>query len=289
MKRAFIYILPLLLLASCNPNLDMVGMFYGQSPRSDERFTTSQAYNDSAHYKNIVVPNDSYVVYVCTDLHVDSTARNIKKWTTIMRNDSLCQVGLILGDMINAQHNFPRFMQAIAYDDQTQKYNQPLFGTPGNHDLYFGQWDEYINNWHTSTYYFTVQTPNAKDLYISLDSGDGTFGRLQLNWFKNTMDTLLENNDFRHIVLFTHTHMFKRDASQGHTSNFSMEETYEVTQLFAQYGVELYLSGHAHSRNVMTFKNVKYVIVDTMQDHVDNPYYLTANVADDIDLSFLAL
>ncbi len=289
MKKYFLYGLVVLLLCGCNPNLDMVGMFYGQSPRSDVRFATSMEYNDVAGFKTIVVADDSYKVYVCSDVHVDSTARNIKHWATLMRNDTLCELGLILGDMINAQHNFPRFMEAIAFDRESQSNDVPLFGTPGNHDLYFGQWAEYISYWHTSSYYFTVETPNAKDFYISLDTGDGTFGRKQLAWLREVLAEKTKENDYRHIIVFTHTHIFKRDVSQGHTSNFPMEETYEVTSLFQQYGVELYLSGHAHSRNVMSFKDVRYVIVDTMQDAVDNPYYLTAMVAEDIDLSFEAL
>lgn len=288
MKRLFLYSFSLFVLTSCNPNLDMIGMFYGQSPRSDERFAISMAYNDTAGYKSLSVPEDDYLVYVCTDIHVDSTANNIKKWANLMRNDPKCRVGLILGDMINAQGNFPRFMSGLAFDPATQANDVPVFATAGNHDIYFGQWIDYVKYWHTSSYWFEVNTPHARDFYICLDSSDGTTGRKQLKWLR----TLLQEaatKDYRHIIVFTHTHIFKRDASQGHTSNFPMEETYELTDLFSRYGVELYLSGHDHTRELNTFKGVKYVIVDTMQDHVDSPYYLIATLSDDIGLSFEAL
>lgn len=288
MKKFFLYSFCLLLLAGCNPNLDLVGMFYGQSPRSDERFATSMAYNENIGERTISVPTDDYLVYVCTDVHTDSTTRNIGQWVNLMRNDPECRLGLILGDMINAQGNFPRFMSALEFDSSTQANDVPLFATAGNHDIYFGQWTEYVKYWHTSSYYFEVCSPNIKDLYICLDSSDGTLGRKQLDWLRSLLKASSEKG-YRHIVVFTHTHLFKRDASQGHTSNFPMEETYEMTDLFSRYGVSIYLSGHDHSREVTTFKGVKYVIVDTMQDHVSNPYYMIATMADEIELTFKAL
>ena len=199
-----------------------------------------------------------------------------------IENDDNCYFAVILGDMINAQHNFPNLMMGVSYT------SKPLFATAGNHDLYFGQWTEYLQYWHSSTYYFTARTPNYKDLYICMDSGDGTFGRKQLSWLKNTLKEKSQEG-FRHIVLFTHTHLYKRDSSQGHISNFPLEETYEIADLLGSYGVDWYVSGHAHSRAVSDMKGVKYIIVDTMKDSAKQPAYMTASVGSKLNYHFVEL
>ncbi|MCM1035609.1 MAG: metallophosphoesterase [Paludibacter sp.] len=278
----------LLSFIACNPNYDMLGMFYGQSPRSNERVEASLLYNEQQGECVLSVDSDTYKVYFGTDMHVDSTARNLRRWVTSLRNDPQCRLGIILGDMVNAKGNFPRFMEALYYDNATQQYDLPLFATAGNHDLYFGQWSDYLNYWHSSTYTFLVRTPNASDLYICLDSGDGTFGTKQLQWLRNVLSSP-STAAYRHIIVFTHTHMFKRDASQGHTSNFPMEETYEVTALLQQYGVEWYVSGHDHHREITRFRDVQYMIVDTMQDPVPNPFYMVATIGNQLEYEYIAL
>ena len=55
MKKLFISILLPFVLLSCSPNLDMLGMFYGQSPRNDERFEASMLYNEEHGYPVITV------------------------------------------------------------------------------------------------------------------------------------------------------------------------------------------------------------------------------------------
>lgn len=280
--KKYIYIISLFFLVSCNENLDMVGMFSGQSPRNDQRFEDSMKYNEKAGYQTITIPQDDYIVYFGTDMHVDSTWRNTQEWATRIENDKDCYFGIILGDMINAQHNFPNFMKGVSYT------TKPLFATAGNHDLYFGQWTEYLQYWHTSTYYFTAQTPNYKDLYICMDSGDGTFGRSQMAWLKDILKEKSQDN-FRHIVVFTHTHLYKRDSSQGHISNFPLEETYEIADVLGTNGVDWYVSGHAHSRAVSDMKGVKYIIVDTMKDPAKHPAYMTATVGANLDYHFIDL
>lgn len=276
-----------LLLAACNPNYDIAGMFSGQSPRADRRFEASSAYNAERGAIVIDVPEDTYKVYFGTDMHVDSTARNVHRWATLLRNDPQCRLGIILGDMVNAQGNFPRVMEALEFDAVTQATDVPLFATVGNHDLYFGQWTDYLEWWHTSTYCFEVHTPQATDLYISLDSGEGTFGTKQLRWLRSLLAE--KAAECRHIIVFTHTHMFKRDASQGHTSNFPMEETYEITALLQRYGVEWYVSGHDHHREITRFRDVQYMIVDTMQDAVPDPYYMVASVGNRLEYEYIPL
>ncbi|MBR3565379.1 MAG: metallophosphoesterase [Paludibacteraceae bacterium] len=270
-----ILILSLILLTSCNGNYDIAGMFYGQSPRSDERFENSMTYNNSHGYPTIHTLSDTYKVYYGTDMHVDSTWHNTTQWVTLLRNDTDCPFGIILGDIINAKNNFNNFDSALVFNPQTQKKDKPMFATVGNHDLYYGQWNDYLERWHTSTYYITVNTPNFKDLFICMDSGDGTWGRKQFDWLKDVLKNAQSQN-FRHITIFTHTHIFKRDGSQGHTSNYALEETYETLDLLSEYNVKWCVSGHCHNRDITDFKKTKYIIVDALEEHYPQPGYMIA-------------
>ncbi|MBR1809108.1 MAG: metallophosphoesterase [Paludibacteraceae bacterium] len=275
----------LILFSACNltPNLDMVGMFYGQSPRNNVRFEQSLRYNEEHSVcRTLTLPADEYKVYVATDMHIDSTWHNTLMWAEAAEADADAPFALVLGDVINAQGNYPHFLEAV------KPLEKPWFCTAGNHDIYFGQWNDFLENVGSSTYYFVAQTPHARDLYICIDTSDATLGTKQLRWLRSLLEEKSKEG-YRHIVVFTHTHMFKRDASQGHTSNFSMEETYELTQLLAEYGVEWYLSGHDHHREVTDFKGVKYIIVDTLQDPEPGAAYMIATIGDDMKYQFVEM
>ena len=172
MKKC-IFIIVAMLTASCSltPNLDMVGMFYGQSPRNDTRFEQSLEYNkEHGVCRTLALPSDNYKVYVATDMHVDSTWRNLTEFCTRAQADAESPFTLILGDVINAQNNYPHFMEGM------KPLAKTWFCTAGNHDIYFGQWQQYLETIGSSTYWFVAQTPSAKDLFICLDSSDGTLG-----------------------------------------------------------------------------------------------------------------
>ncbi len=290
MKKTICYIVFAVLLSSCKsiddflPNLDVIGMVYGQSPRNDTRFEDSQSYNaeHAEKYSDIVLTTDEYKVYYGTDMHVDSTWRNTTKWAQAAENDAACAFAIVLGDVINAQDNYPHFLSGMS--PLTKRW----FCTAGNHDIYYGQWKEYLQYIGSSVYKFQVVTPNAKDLYICLDSSDGTLARKQFGWLKTTLQSVQEAG-YRHIIVYTHTHIFKHDGTQGHTSNYVLEETYAILDLLGQNHVDWYVSGHAHSRNVTDFKGVKYIIVDTLQDPEEEAAYMVARVGQKLEYEFIAI
>ena len=83
--------------------------------------------------------------------------------------------------------------------------------------------------------------------------------------------------------------MFKQDDSQGHTSNYSMEETYDITSLLTRYGVEMYWSGHDHSREITKYGGVTYIVVDSLEDPDPNPFYMIVNMSNYISYDFISL
>lgn len=286
LKIIFVSILTTFL-TSCGlfPNYDFAGMLFGSSPRSNQRFEDSMAYNDSVPESNpdLRMETDDYKVYVVTDLHVDSTWRCLSRWAENAVKDA--DMVLVLGDMVNGQGNYPHFLEGMR---PLIENNVPWYVTVGNHDIYFGQWEQYKSYFGTATYFFTVTTPNACDLYICLDSSDGTLGAKQLKWVRELL-ARTQKEPFRHRVVFTHTHMFMRDDSQEHTSNYALEETYELTDLFGRYGVDWCLNGHDHSREVTDYKGVTYITVDAMNDAEPHPAYMVARIGEMLIYEFVDL
>lgn len=291
MRKYFILFAFIALAASCSHgNLDMVGMFNGQSPDSDDRFKTSQAFNDHHGFSTILV-DDDYRVYVCTDTHVDTSCYNLAQFNRAYKRDAACPFAIHLGDLVNADGHYPLFDSAIhIVPEGYVRGKDTLFITPGNHDLYYGQWIQYVEYYKTGTYYFETRsktTAEVLDLFICLDSANGTLGRRQLAWLKDLL-AKAKDKKYRHLIVYTHTHVFKQDATQGHTSNYAMEETYELIGLMSKYGVELVMMGHDHSREVTTYGGCLYIIVDSMQDAQREPYYMVLSVGKRIGYEFVS-
>jgi 3',5'-cyclic AMP phosphodiesterase CpdA len=267
-----------LLLTACGgeSNLDVVGMVAASSDHANSRFAQSMLYNQQHGVDTVHVADNEYHFYVMTDSHVDFSTNNLDQFVDDYLSDTeAAPFCLHLGDLINGTHHYDTCLAHVARI--WEGTGDTCFVTPGNHDLYFGQWTDYVSFLKTGTYYFVVKTPNFKDLYICLDSGDGTLGIDQRKWLEQTLSEA-QDQQFRHIIVFTHTHFFKLDASQGHTSNYALEESYELFDMFSRYGVELVLQGHDHCRSLNYFKGVAYLIVDALEDHYYNAYYAIVDV-----------
>lgn len=279
---------------SCGPDtrLDMVGMFAGTSPTIDKRFEQSMEYNKQAGYATIQALTDDYHVYVCTDTHIHQTRKRWEYFIEAYRADLLCPVAVHLGDIIDATTDFGYIEEALEPHPLTAilpTKPDTLMAVCGNHDIYFKQWEQFIKTFKTSSYYFIVETPfGAKDLFVVYDSADGTIGSKQLQWLRETLEWA-DKQDFRHIVACTHTHFFKRDGSQGHTSNYTLEETYALLNLLTEHGVEMLWSGHDHSREITQVKDMTCIIVDSMTEEDDEPYYMVVSMGDKVEYEFVAV
>lgn len=275
---------------SCGPDtrLDMIGMFAGSSPTIDQRFEQSVQYNQQAGYATIHALSDNYRVYVCTDTHIHKTRTRWEYFVGTYHADSLCPVAVHLGDIIDATTDFA-YVEDVLKSTIFPTKSDTLMAVCGNHDIYFKQWKKFIKAFKTSSYYFVVTTPTGKkDLFVVFDSADGTVGSKQLDWLRETL-TWAEKQNFRHIVACTHTHFFKRDNSQGHTSNYTLEETYALLNLFTQHGVEMIWSGHDHSREITQVKGMTCIVVDSMKDEDKEPYYMLVTMGEKIDYEFVAV
>lgn len=282
MKKFFLMMLAVTLFAcSEDSTLDMAGMFSPNGEVVNTRFEQSMDYNKVAGYKHLDMQSDDYVIYVCTDSHITrKTHKNLDYFIAQYRAEAAPKFALHLGDIIDAQKNFPCADSIVHFAGQTIK--DTLFITPGNHDIYFKQWSIYRSYFKTSAYWFETCNGTKKlDLFICLDSAEGTLGTKQTKWLKELLEAKSKEG-YRHIIVFTHSHLWKLDMSQGHTSNYALEETYELTDILGKYGVEYVWSGHQHARQSVIFKGVKYLVLDATKDDESGQAYMTVNMSKSI-------
>ena len=280
-----------MIFTACGPDarLDLVGNIIGSSPRTDVRFADSEKYNTEHPFVTIKAPVENYRVYVCTDTHITTDFYNWQNFIRAYRADLLCPVALHLGDIVDASNHYPDVVNSFNEIPRNPFKPDTMMLVAGNHDICFKQWDTYLETFKTSVYYFIVETPlKQKDLYIMYDSADGTLGKNQLKWLRETLEWA-DKQDFRHIVAGSHTHFFMRDNSQGIATNYSIEETYTLLRLFQSYGVDMLLTGHSHSREVTLFDELTCIIVDSMTDEDKKPAYLVATMGETIEYEFVNL
>jgi predicted phosphodiesterase len=267
----------------------MVGMFAGSSPTIDERFEQAQAYNSTHGFDTLQAPVDDYKVHVCTDTHISSTQVNWTRFIETYRADLNCPVAIHLGDIIDAQNYYDEMYSAYEAVPINPAKRDTLMVVAGNHDIYFKQWPLFVDKFKTCTYYFIVETPSGyRDLFICYDSADGTLGTKQLAWLKATLEWA-DTQSFRHIIGCTHTHLFKRDGSQGHTSNYTIEETYALINLYASHGVDMIWSGHDHTREITRVSGMTCIVVDSMKDEDKRPYYMLVTMGENIAYEFVPM
>lgn len=295
MKKIIYWAVALALVAcSEDSTLDMKGMFSPQGETVNTRFEQSMAHNDSVGEIHLDMLSDEYSIYVCSDSHITrKTHKNLDYFIAQYLAAPIPKMALHLGDLIDAQKNYPcadsiLHQPGIAVNHQpTLLHPFPLFITPGNHDIYFKQWPIYREAFQTSVYWFDTKNGTKKlDLFICLDSAEGEIGDKQTAWLKNLLETKSKEG-YRHIIVFTHTHLWKLDGSQGHTSNYAIEATYELTSLLSQYGVEYVWSGHQHARQSVTFKGVQYIVLNATKDSEKGQSYMKVGMGDGISYQFI--
>ncbi len=281
---SFILFFVAVLFSSCDEN--MYALIESTAPNVNDRYKQYMRYNMENGYTTIQVHDDEYTVYVCTDTHVATSNNKLQTFIQTYRNDKTCPVAVCLGDLIEADHSYYWFKEAFEHVKAIPSKPDTMFVTIGNHDVFFDQWNAFIQYWPTAMYYFVVETngkTKAKDLYICLDNAQGTFGELQIKWLKQT---LANHDQYRHIIVYAHVNIFRRDNTSADIATVSLEETYELMSLFAQNGVEQYWSGHDHSREEFSHGGVKYIIVDSMEEENNESAYMILHVGKELNNTF---
>jgi predicted phosphodiesterase len=287
MKKNILYIAIAAMLSACgdeDATLDVVGLFCKNGEPVNTRFEQSMDYNQTQGEIHLDMTTDTYTIYVCSDSHITRNRhKSLDQFIDAYNAASEPKLAIHLGDLIDAQNNF------ACADSVLRLANGPLFITPGNHDLYFKQWEIFRSYFHTGTYWFDTRNGDKKlDLFICLDSGDGTLGTMQTKWLRQLLREKSQEG-YRRIIVYTHTHFWKLDNSQEITSNFATEETYELASLFAQYGVDFVWSGHQHARQSVFFKGVRYLVLDATKDTEPGLSYIVMTMGDTVSYEFVEI
>ena len=274
-----------LLYSGCSK--DAMSLFEGVVPPVDKRFEKSMYFNDLHGYTTLKVRDDSYRIYVCTDTHVKDSTKTLRKFIQLYHDDRDCPAAVHVGDLIESDETYRTFVQAFADTPPSPSKHDTMFVAIGNHDIFYKQWYDYTYFWPTSTYYFVVQSQGktkAKDLYVCLDSAQGKIGLLQMKWLKDLLKT--SASEYRHIIVFSHVNIFRRENTSADISTTALEETYELMWLFSEYGVKQFWAGHDHSREEFTEGGVKYIIIDSMKEGEPEAAYMILHVGSQLNNTF---
>ena len=286
-KTHFILLAAAVIFATGCNRLDIAGMVVNRSD-TEERVADWLDYN--AQNSEPVIENapDEYRVYSCSDSHYSErdsiTPQGPKdrlyKYITTERNDPMALFAIHAGDLVNesGETGFIMTEEAIRYNAATQAKDDPCVLVIGNHDVYFDCAKFYKQHFHTSTYTVTVKTVSGyQDLFIFLDSGNGTHGKRQLDW----LEKQLSNRDkYRHCFVISHNWLFRTSYNYTTTpaANLPQDEQYAFMDLMSRSNVNMVIMGHFHMREQRQFGGVQYVMTDNLNEDVETPSYLVVNV-----------
>lgn len=121
----------------------------------------------------------------------------------------------------------------------------------GNHDIFFGGWNNYKTILGRSIYSFDAGNTH----FTVLDSANGTIGEEQLNWLENDLRATTKTNK----IVALHFPIYIGEFSSIYKIS-SDEEIAILKNMFNRYRVNLVLSGHYHGYSDKTINGTRYVV-----------------------------
>ena len=284
-----IFAASLMLASSCN-RLDIAGMVINRSDTEERVADWLDWDNQNPPFVIDHVP-DNYCFYSCSDIHINDDKSRFAKYVTLERNDLRAAFSIVAGDIANESGERPFILadSAMLFNPAKHLKNDPCFPIIGNHDVYFNCADYYKKHFNTSTYTVTVNTNGGyKDLFIFLDSGNGTHGSRQLEWLE---EQLSHRTDYRYCFVVSHNWLFRTTYNYTTTpaANLPEEEQYSFMDLMSRNAVDMVIMGHFHYRDTKTFGGVKYVMTDNLNETQEEPSYLVVNCGDKITYEYRLL
>ena len=215
-KQHLIILAAAAIMATGCDRLDIAAMVINRSD-TEERVADWLDYNAQNRMPVIENVPDEYCIYSTSDSHysdrdgfeLQGPKDRLYKYVTAERNDPKAIFSLLVGDIANqsGEAGYRRADSSLRFNAETQAKNDPCFTVLGNHDLYYDCAKFYKQYFHTSTYTVTVKTVGGhKDLYILLDSGNGTFGSRQTEWLKEQLE---HRGEYRHCIVISHNWLFR--------------------------------------------------------------------------------
>jgi len=256
-----------LLPVSCLKDADIPGMVI-HDDQVNMRFDHSMEWNKNNTPREIMLLRDDYTILCMSDSHVGGT----ENLTVFLDSAMIKGVAAIVmaGDLSTGhKEDVQRFKQHMPGQEIL-----PSFPIAGNHDLYFGGWEHFYSIFGSSTYYFTVNTFEAADLFICLDTGGGTLGNKQLDWFRDVLVSIRPG--YRNCIVITHNNLFRFRRTTS--TNPLPEELHVWLDLFLRHRVNMVITGHDHKKDEQVFGNTTHIIMDALKDGEKNAGYFQLHV-----------
>lgn len=269
-------LLLLLFLQGCYKDLDLTG-FIVSSDRANKRFSQSMEWNEQNPPYKIAIDTDTYNLVVAADCHIGGTV-NFDKLLELSAEPEISAL-FIDGDITTGKKEDYNIVKEMLDKSDSVSY----FLIAGNHDLYFDGWDIFYSYFGSSTYTVTIETPEAADLYICLDTGSGTLGNKQLEWLKELLKSTRGN--YRHCIVITHNNFFRNRFTTS--TNPLVEELHVLLDLFARHEVELVITGHDHKRYEDVFGPTTYITLDALKDGLSYASYLKITAGAALEYQFI--
>lgn len=276
----FILFLALLLLTASGCEIMEFRGFITSYENVNNRFLQSRDWNSNNNHTTITISQSAYSINVMSDSHVGGT----KNLDTFFNNsiDEGATAVVMAGDITTGhKKDYDVFASRLPSMETL-----PYFAVVGNHDLYFDGWQHFYSIFGSSSYYFEVNTPENSDLFICLDTGGGTLGNLQFEWFKELLESVRAH--YRYCVVFTHNNLFRFRSTAS--TNPMVEEIQVLQDLFLRHNVNMVVTGHDHLRNTDVLGNTTHIIMDAILDENDNASYLRLFIGEEtIEFDFAGL
>ncbi|MBN2350199.1 MAG: metallophosphoesterase [Bacteroidales bacterium] len=247
--------------------VDFDGMFISDKS-VNKRFEQSMNWNVRTPFRELLVTGEHYTLLSMGDSHVGTTSNLDSLLNYAILTNAAAVV--MVGDLTTGQAED----YSLFRDHLPEQEILSTFQVVGNHDLYFNGWDQFFSTFGSSSYIFTVKTPLNSDLYICLDSGSGTLGNKQLDWFKNILQEL--RPEYRHCVVFTHNNLFRNRHT--FSTNPLVEELHVLLELFTIHQVDMVITGHDHQHYDDVFGNTTHIVMDALKDGVSNSGFFQLNI-----------
>ncbi len=271
--KLLISLLISLIINACNKDQTMLI----PTESADQRFNESMNWNKQHPYPEVIVPSYEYSLLCIADCHV-GTKKNLESFFNIA-NSSTASAIVMVGDLTTGHSiDYETFKTQIP-----KVAHIPMFFIAGNHDEFFGGWEQYCSKFGSSTYLFTVATPQESDLFICLDSGGGTLGGKQFKWLENILQTM--RPAYRNCFVFSHVNLFRPRHTTS--TNPFVEEIKALIELFTKYHVDMFITGHDHVRDDCMFGTTRYIQLDALKDDAPNAGFFILKVREGkIEYSF---
>ena len=242
--------------------------YFSLNETVDQRVEQSLDWDSKNPEMELEINSDEYTIFCMSDSHVGTTS-NIDRFFKIAKESNAAAI-IMAGDLCSGKKSdYDVLENHIPSGDSL-----PKFKIAGNHDLHFAGWNEFFNRFGSSIYYFSVITPAGSDIFICLDTSEGTLGKIQFAWLSNVLKNLRQS--YRRCIVITHNNLFR--VKQAESTNPLPEEICALAKLFTINHVELVITGHDHRKDDRLFGITRYIVMDPLEDKAGNSGYFVLTI-----------